>query len=63
LPMDVAGREVRKVCDDFHPRYDALSRCYRYRILCEPVRNPLRERLGGCGRTSRWILCPGQPPV
>jgi len=34
---------VNEVGADFHPRYDARSRRYRYRIICQPVRDPLRE--------------------
>src|SRR5512144_904435 len=44
LPDDMA---VQKVCianADFHPRFDAASRCYRYRLFCQPVRDPIRER-------------------
>jgi tRNA pseudouridine38-40 synthase len=44
LPDDMA---VWKTClteDDFHPRFDATSRCYRYRLFCSPQRDPLRER-------------------
>jgi tRNA pseudouridine38-40 synthase len=44
LPADVAARQVMLASDNFHPRYDAISRCYRYHILCEPVRSPLVER-------------------
>lgn len=44
LPPDMAVQAVRQVQADFHPRYDALSRCYRYQIFCQPVRDPLRER-------------------
>ncbi len=44
LPPDVAARSVIEVKADFHPRYDALARCYQYRIFCQPVRDPLRER-------------------
>jgi tRNA pseudouridine38-40 synthase len=44
LPLDVAIQAVHPVADDFHPRYDALSRCYRYQIYCQPVRDPLRDR-------------------
>lgn len=44
LPDDVSIRAVAEVNADFHPRYDALSRRYRYRIFCDPFRNPLRER-------------------
>ncbi len=44
LPKDVAVRKVCMVNADFHPRFDATSRCYRYRLLCQPVRDPIRER-------------------
>ena len=45
LPVDMAVREVRVAADDFHPRFDASSRRYRYRLFCQPVRDPLRETL------------------
>jgi tRNA pseudouridine38-40 synthase len=44
LPPDVAVQAVFERRADFHPRYDALSRCYRYCIYCSPLRDPLRER-------------------
>ena len=44
LPPDLAVREAREVSPDFHPRFDAASRRYRYRLFCDPVRDPLRER-------------------
>jgi tRNA pseudouridine38-40 synthase len=44
LPKDIAARRVSQVVDNFHPRYDALSRIYVYRIFCQPSRNPLLER-------------------
>ncbi|MGB8215612.1 MAG: tRNA pseudouridine synthase A [Anaerolineales bacterium] len=44
LPLDMAVREVKEAADDFHPRFDASSRCYRYRLFCASVRDPLRER-------------------
>jgi tRNA pseudouridine38-40 synthase len=44
LPRDMAVREVRTEADNFHPRFDATSRCYRYRLYCAGVRDPLRER-------------------
>jgi tRNA pseudouridine38-40 synthase len=44
LPADVATRQVMLTSPTFHPRYDAISRWYRYHILCEPIRNPLIER-------------------
>jgi tRNA pseudouridine38-40 synthase len=28
----------------FHPRFDASSRYYRYRLFCQPLRHPIRER-------------------
>lgn len=43
LPGDIAVRSVSEAAADFHPRYDAKSRQYRYRIYCQPVRDPLRE--------------------
>lgn len=44
LPVDIAVSFVKVVQDDFHPRFDALSRTYEYRVICQPARDPLRER-------------------
>ncbi len=44
LPPDVAVREVAPAPPDFHPRYDAISRYYRYTIYNHPVRSPLARR-------------------
>jgi tRNA pseudouridine38-40 synthase len=44
LPPDVAIRAVRQVGEAFRARRSARSRSYRYRILCDAVRAPLRER-------------------
>ena len=44
LPGDMAVWSAEVVDDTFHPRFDATSRCYRYRLFCQPIRNPLRER-------------------
>jgi tRNA pseudouridine38-40 synthase len=44
LPSDIAVREVKKALDTFHPRFDASSRHYRYRLFCNELRDPLRER-------------------
>ncbi len=44
LPVDVSARQVTGAADDFHPRFDAIARRYRYQILCESTPNPLRER-------------------
>jgi tRNA pseudouridine38-40 synthase len=44
LPRDMAVRAVKAVADGFHPRFDASSRRYRYRLYCASVRDPLRDR-------------------
>lgn len=44
LAEDAAVVQVKPAADDFHPRYGALSRTYRYHIFSQPVRDPLRER-------------------
>jgi len=44
LPHDLAVRSLSLASADFHPRFDAVSRKYRYRLFCEAIRNPLRER-------------------
>lgn len=44
LPEDMAVTSINQAPADFHPRYGAVSRRYRYRILCSPERDPLKER-------------------
>ncbi len=44
LPDDIAIRAARFVGPAFHARKSALERQYRYRILCDPMPSPLRER-------------------
>jgi tRNA pseudouridine38-40 synthase len=44
LPVDAAARSAQEAEVDFHPRYDATARQYRYRLACSVVRNPLSER-------------------
>ena len=51
LPADLAVRKISSVHAEFHPRFDALSRAYRYRLFCESIRDPLREKLA-------WRLWP-----
>jgi len=51
LPADVAARDVCVAAPKFHPRFDATSRRYRYRLFCQPVRDPLREK-------SAWRVWP-----
>jgi tRNA pseudouridine38-40 synthase len=43
LPSDLVIRHLSPVSADFHPRFDATSREYRYRVFFEPIRDPLRE--------------------
>ena len=43
LPADVAVQRARIVHAKFHPRFDATSRCYQYKLFCQPVRDPIRE--------------------
>lgn len=52
LPLDMAARDVRIAPPGFHPRFDATSRRYRYRLFCQPVRDPLREKFA-------WRVWPG----
>lgn len=40
LPQDIALQDIRQQ-PDFHPRYDAISRLYRYRVLIAAQRQPL----------------------
>ncbi len=44
LPEDVAVKRVESARENFHPRYDAKSRRYEYRLFCQSHRDPLRER-------------------
>jgi tRNA pseudouridine38-40 synthase len=44
LPQDSVVRELAQAVTDFHPRYDAFSRRYRYTIYQAPVRSPLARR-------------------
>ena len=44
LPDSIAVPELEQAADDFHPRYDAISREYRYRLYQGRVRDPLRQR-------------------
>lgn len=44
LPDDMALSAASVATAEFHPRFDAKSRTYRYRLFCAPLREPLRER-------------------
>jgi len=45
LPHDLAVLVAERVHDAFHPRFDAVSRCYRYDVRCSALRHPLDDRL------------------
>lgn len=44
LPDDIAVRHVEKVDDQFHARFSARGKRYRYTILRDPVRSPLERK-------------------
>jgi tRNA pseudouridine38-40 synthase len=66
LPADLAVKKATAANADFHPRFDALSRTYRYRLFQDRLRDPLRERFawripsamdGEClGQTAQILL-------
>jgi len=43
LPQDIAVRVAEKVTDDFHARYSATGKHYRYTLLRDSVRSPLER--------------------
>ena len=49
LPPDIVIRSLASVSTSFHPRYDAVSKVYRYRILNRPWP-------GAIGRQYAWHL-------
>ena len=44
LPADVAVKAIEVVPADFHPRFDATARCYRYQVYFDYHRDPLQRR-------------------
>ena len=44
LPCDVAVLAAEEVPPEFHARFSARSRSYRYRVLAQPTRSPLEAR-------------------
>jgi len=56
LPMDIAVQQLERVEADFHPRYDALSRRYEYRVYAAPVRQPVLDH-------TQWYIGPGAPAL
>jgi len=51
LPPSVVARSAALVDEHFHPRFSATGRQYRYRIYCQPERDPFRDRFA-------WQLWP-----
>lgn len=44
LPPAIAGKEIAEAAPDFHPRYAAASRRYRYTIYNAALRSPMLAR-------------------
>ncbi len=44
LPEDIIVRRAFRVADDFHARYDAIGKVYRYQIDCGTVPNVFHRR-------------------
>jgi tRNA pseudouridine38-40 synthase len=49
LPNDIAVREACEVSPDFHPRFDAQGKQYRYTMLLDNLRSPL-------ARNAAWRI-------
>jgi tRNA pseudouridine38-40 synthase len=56
LPADMVVRRAALAPDGFHPRFHARSRRYRYRLFCQELRDPLRERYA-------WRVWPPVEPL
>lgn len=56
LPFELVVREAEQADPQFHARFDARSRRYRYKLFCQHVRDPLRERFA-------WRVWPGFDPA
>jgi tRNA pseudouridine38-40 synthase len=56
LPDDMSVREVKIAADEFHPRFDARWRQYRYRLFCARLGTLEELCLAESGR--RWGLSP-----
>lgn len=44
LPRDISIRSAQLVNEEFHARFSAVRKWYRYSLYLSPVRSPLRER-------------------
>ncbi len=56
LPFELVVSDSQVVDGKFHPRFDAVSRRYRYSLFCRHLRDPLRERFA-------WRVWPGFDPA
>jgi tRNA pseudouridine38-40 synthase len=45
LAADVVVAGIEVASGGFHPRFDAASRRYQYRVYCQATRDPLRDRM------------------
>ncbi|EAT16685.1 tRNA pseudouridine(38-40) synthase TruA [Desulfuromonas acetoxidans] len=52
LPQDIVVRQVCRVADDFHARFDAQGKWYRYRLYRGRIRSPLH-------RLTSWHVAGG----
>lgn len=44
LPVDISTLDVKKANEEFHPRFDATQRKYRYQMYFSNVINPMKDR-------------------
>jgi len=44
LADEISIKSIEEIADHFHPRFDAVSRRYKYQIYIQPARDPLRDR-------------------
>jgi len=44
LPTDIVVRQLAVAANGFHPRFDAVSRLYRYQMLNQAIRSPMWAR-------------------
>lgn len=56
LPTDIAILRLEHTQPDFHPRFGAISRTYRYLVYEAPIRHPLLAR-------THWHIRPFQGQV
>ena len=44
LPSDIAVKDIKEVAPDFHARYNAKGKTYKYRILNSSIKDPFLSR-------------------